>query len=36
VDVGVDLQILSYFEQMRLETGSKSEIAPQLNTAGAR
>jgi redox-sensing transcriptional repressor len=36
VDLGVELQILSYFEQMRLETGSKSENAPQLNSAGAR
>ena len=36
VDLGVELQILSYFEQMRLETGSKSVNAPQLNTAGAR
>jgi len=36
VDLGVELQILSYFEQMRLETGGKSENAPQLNSAGAR
>ncbi|MCX6537223.1 MAG: redox-sensing transcriptional repressor Rex [Actinobacteria bacterium] len=36
VDLGVELQILSYFEQMRFETGSKSENAPQLNSAGAR
>lgn len=36
VDLGVELQILSYFEQMRIETGGKSEGAPQLNTAGAR
>jgi redox-sensing transcriptional repressor len=36
VDLGVELQILSYFEQMRLETGSKSENVPQLNIAGAR
>lgn len=32
VDLGVELQILSYFEQMRLETGGKAEKSPQLNS----
>ena len=36
VDLGVELQILSYYEQMRIENGSKAQNAPQLNSVGAR
>jgi len=39
VDLGVELQILSYYEQMRIETGIKSagiksDISPELSKVG--